>query len=138
MYPLRSRSARGTAGSSLVELLIAASMLAISMMAALRSQISSVQLMKEARETEVAVQVLHEAMAQALLATNDDLATGGGDYAPDVALDTSLTLKDQDVRYTLPGYGGGAVPACLTIRFQLSWTSRSGIARTMTLVGTKR
>lgn len=135
----RPRCVPANRGHSLVELMVAASMLAVSMLAALRSQVSSVQLMNEARETEAAVQVLQEAFAQALLESNAELAGDDGDLGPDRPMVMSTLLKDQVVQYSLPGYAqGDPVPSCLTLRFQLAWTSTSGLPRTLTLVGSKR
>lgn len=137
--PSAQTRGRSRQGSSLVEVLLAASMLSVSMLGALRSQVSSVQLMKEARETELAVQVLHEAMARAQLETNAELAGADGDLAPGEPLATSLVLTDQVVQYTLPGLADGdPVPVCLGLRFQISWTSSSGLPRTLALVGAKR
>ncbi len=119
--------------------MIAASVLSVSLMASLRSQIASVQLMKEARATEVAVEILNEAMAQALLQTNAELVDEGGVLGPGAPMTTSEVLTDQQLSYTLPGYtAGDPVPACLTVRMRLAWTSASGIPRTMDMLGAQR
>lgn len=126
-------------GFTLVELLIAVTVLALALFAGLRSQTAAIELMREARETEVAIEVLREGMAQLMLEDNDELCDAGGSVAPGVALVTHDALPDQALTYTLPGYTEGhPVPDCLAMRLELQWTTSRGRTRTMTLVGAKR
>jgi type II secretory pathway pseudopilin PulG len=123
-------------GQTLVEVLFAATILATVLMSSVRSQMSSIALLKTARETEVATEILQESMAQAFLESNAELVGAGGDYAPGIAIATHQALRDQEVIYTLPD--GGEVNGFLDVRFQITWTSSTGQQRTLTLSGGKR
>ncbi len=136
MQVLRKASRRLLGGHTLVEVLIAATILVTVLMASVRSQMSSLQLLKTARETEVATEILQEAMAQAFLESNGELAGAGGDYAPGDPIVTHQTLRDQALTYVLPD--GGVVGGFLDIQFQITWTSSTGQQRTLTLSGGKR
>jgi type II secretory pathway pseudopilin PulG len=129
---------RASAGQSLVELMMAVSILATALLASLRSQMSSVRLMKSARETEIATELLREAMAQSFLATNEELIDDGGGYSPGASITTQRALVDQEVQYTLPDVEGGVVPEFLAVSFQIAWTSSTGERRTLTMSGGKR
>jgi Tfp pilus assembly protein PilV len=126
------------AGHSLVEVLIAGTILVTALLASVRNQISSLALLESSRDTEVATELLRAAMDECFLASNAELADAGGAYAPGVALDLPEALEGQQLVYTLPGYAGGAVPAFLEVQFQLTWTSSSGLPRTQVLNGGKR
>lgn len=143
MSRFRDRLPRALSGSregfTLVELLIAVTVVALALFAGLRSQTAAIELMREARETEVAIEILREGMAQLMLEDNDDLCDAGGSVEPGVALVTHDALEGQTLTYALPGYvAGDPVPDCLALRLELQWTTSRGRSRTMTLVGAKR
>jgi hypothetical protein len=118
--------------------MIAATLLVTLLLASLRSQTSSTQLMKTAGETELATEILREAMAQAFLASNDELVNEGGSYSPGAPLALTQSLGDQVVTYSLPDYDGGATPAFLSVLFRVQWTSDTGQTRELALRGGKR
>ena len=128
---------QGKAGFSLVELMIASAILATVLLATVRSQFSSRQLMAEARETELAVELLEQALAEVLDQDVTELADAGGNYVPGGGLQNMpAVLDDQVVTYDTPDYtAGDPVPSILTVEVQVDWTSATGQARSLSLVG---
>lgn len=131
---------RPRSGFSLVEVLIGATILAIAMLGAFSAHVAADKLTRESEEKEIARGILESAMQRVLLEGAATLA-GGGVYAPgeEIAIPETVLLEDAALTFGTPGYvAGDPAPAILTVQLVLSWTSDSGIDRTLSLTSATR
>lgn len=136
-----ARTERGTAGFTLVELMVAIGVLLVASMAAFSSQLASLNLMKTSRETDTAMAELQSAMEQVLAKPLAVLAEADGDAElPDgaqLADFNDRNLTDERMVVTYPGYTGGDVPDPLTITLTVSWSDFQGRSRSLELTSMK-
>ena len=137
-----TRRSRGPqrAGFSMLELMIAISLLLVALMAAMYSQASSMELVRTTRETETAMSDLQAAMEQILLNSPDQIPIPGSTYAAGIpiAAYTDLHLRNERIVPTYPNYTGGVVvPDPLQIRLTLTWNDFKDRQRSMQIVTTR-
>jgi hypothetical protein len=128
------------AGFSLVEAMIALTVVMVAMMTSLASQLASANLLRTSRETNQAVMDLKACMDEILVMPPASLPAPGTPYADDtvIAAYTGLHLTAEQIRVNYPGYvAGGAVPNPLEIELTMTWTDYAGRARTLTLSSMK-
>ena len=128
------------AGFSLYELMIAVGLLLVAVLAALRTQTSSIDLVQTTRETDTATSDLQGAMEQILLRSPDQIPIAGSLYAAGlpIAAYTDLHLHNERMVATYPNYAGGAtVPDPLQIQLTLTWNDFKGRARAMRIATTR-
>jgi len=135
----RLRRARGgsAGGFTLIELMVAASVLLIAVMAALTSQLSSMNLVRASRESNTAMTDLQTAMEEVLFDPIDQipLLHPGGQALPNY---TNLNLTNQTIVATYPTYGGaGPVPDPLEIVLTMTWLDWRGRPMTARLATVK-
>lgn len=128
------------AGFSLVEVLIGASILAVSLLGAFSAHLAADKLTRESDETERARAILESAMQRVLLEGATELASGATYASGDeLAFEEQELLGGSTLVFTTPNHvAGDPTPAVLEVRLDLSWTTASGIARTVTLTSATR
>lgn len=139
------RSARGSrrrpsAGFTMVEMIVAISVLLIAVLATSVAQVSALRLQDGAKETNKALADLESAMESILSRQVETIPIDGSPYeaGQPIAAYEGLHLRDQRIVPTYPGYTLGAtVPDPLTIVLTATWTDRRGAPRTAVLRGMK-
>lgn len=129
-------AARGRrAGFTLIELMIAITVLLVAVLGTFVSQLKARELMQTSRETSIAMADLQGAMEQILLRPVDLIPVASSAYADDqpIAAYTDLHLPNQRIVADYPGFSGGAVPDPLPIVLTMTWTDPRGRPRTKTL-----
>ena len=131
--PYRIRARRG---HSLVELLIAATILIIALGGSFTSHLSARGLMRESRDTDLAVGALRSNMERLQLMTIADLTRPAGAVVsgqPIVPVN-GLPLDQMVMTYETPGWTlGDPTPGVLNVRLRLDWTSSNGNPRSLSL-----
>jgi type II secretory pathway pseudopilin PulG len=130
----------GNAGFSLYELMIAVGLLLVAVLAALRTQTTSMELVQTTRETDTATSDLQAAMEQILLRSPDQIPIAGSLYAAGqpIAAYTDLHLRNERMLANYPNYVVGAtVPDPLQIQLTLTWTDFKGRPRAMRIATTR-
>ena len=137
-YPPRRK--RHQAGFSMVEVMLALSVLLVAVLGAFSSQAASSNLIRISRETDLALADLQACMEQALTLTTDDLPIVGSlfeDGQP-VALYEDLNLEGESIVTTYPDYVvGQTIPDPLEIVLTLTWNDYGTRPRTVTLRSVK-
>ena len=126
----------GAEGFSLYELMLAVGVLLIAVLATLRSQASSMDLVQTTRETDTATSDLQAAMEQILLRSPDQIPIAGSPFeaGQPIAAYEGLHLRNERIVPTYPNYAGGAVvPDPLQIQLTLTWSDHKTRPRTMQL-----
>lgn len=124
------------AGFSLVELAVMLTVLLTAVLAAMRTQLSSVDLIRTRHETALAAADLRTAVEGILRLPASSIPLAGGPYAPDqpIAEFDGLHLNGQSIVPSYPGYvPGGPIPDPLPIVLTLTWTDYAGRTRTLRL-----
>ncbi len=105
----------------------------------MRGQMASRQLMQEAHDTELAVELLHETLQTLRSESISELLDAGGSYGPDQSITTCDVFHGQDVRYTTPGYAAGdPEPEVLMVELEVTWVSSTGQTRDLAILGAIR
>jgi len=137
---VRSSKARaGSSGFTLVELMIAATILMVAVLATFVAQISSHNLVRVARDTNTGMADLEAAMEEVKLLPVDAIPIATSAFKPNtpIAAFTNLHLKNESIVPTYPGYGGGTIPDPLQIVLTLTFKDNKGRPRTMKLASMK-
>ncbi len=123
------------AGFTLIELMIAITVLLVAVLGTFTSQLKARELLQTSRETTIAMADLQGAMEQVLLRPVDLLPIASSAYADDqpIAAYTNLHLPNQLIVADYPGYSGGAIPDPLPIVLTMTWTDPRGRPRSKTL-----
>lgn len=120
-------------GFSLIELMIAITVLTVAVLATFITQLSSHNLLRTSRETNMAVADAHAAMEALLLVSPmSSLPVAGSTYAAGqpIAAFNGLHLSNERVVVTYPNYvAGGVVPDPLEIVVEVRWSDFAGRSR---------
>ncbi len=120
---------RRQAGLTLVELMCAIMVLLITALGAFSSEITSLNLARAARETQIISADLQAAMDRILIFTVPNIPPNFPD-GQNIADFDSLHFPNQAI---VASYPGGAAADPLTIRVTATWTDFAGRTRTMGL-----
>lgn len=121
----RVGASRARAGFSLLELMIAVVILAVGVLSAFHGQVSSLNLLRSARERNTAMSDLEACMEAILSEPLLDIPTTFPPGASVPAFD-GLNLPAQQLVPTYPGFAGGPVPEPLEIRLTATWNDWRG------------
>ena len=127
-------------GFTLIELMLAITVLVVAMLAAVASHVSSYNLLRTSSETNAAMADLRGAMEELLLEGILTLPLAGEPFenGQPIPKYTNKSLTNESIVPTYPGYAGGAtVPDPLQIVLTISWNDYVGRARTMTVATMK-
>lgn len=127
-------------GFTLMELMIAITILLVAVLSTFVSQLSSHNLIRTSRETNSAIADLQAAMERVLLRPADQIPlAGAANYPPGqpIAMFDGLHLSGETIVPSYPGFAGGAVPDPLPIVLTLAWNDFKGRPRTMRLASMK-
>ena len=118
-----------------MEVMVAVGVLIVATLAAFSSQLTSVRLVNDSRQTDTAIADLRGCMEQVLVLQTDQIPIPTSDFADGqaIAMYTDLHLPDQRITATYPGYAGGAVPNPLPIVLTMTWSDALGRPRTQRL-----
>ncbi|MFT5049036.1 MAG: prepilin-type N-terminal cleavage/methylation domain-containing protein [Chlamydiales bacterium] len=127
------RSSAG-AGFTLLELMVAIGILLVASMGALTSQVTSMNLIKTSRETNIAMAELQAAMERVLAEPAQQLPIHT-EYGEGVSIPAFMDrhLQDENVVVTYPGYVGGDVPDPLPVQLTIRWSDFHGRPRSLLL-----
>lgn len=130
----------GTAGFSLVELMIAVTVILVGLLTAYSSELSSLEVVKTSRETNTATADLQACMESILVLPPAEIPDPNGPYAPGQIIEAyrDLHLENQRMVATYPNLvTGQPVPDPLEIQLTMSWTDRQGRGRELRLFSVK-
>lgn len=137
----RARAVRGSCrGVTLVELMIAISVLLITVAGALSSEIASQRLLVTSTETSTAMTDLQACMEKLQLLAIEDIPVAGSEFAADqpVVAFEALHLTDERIVASYPDYvAGQPVPDPLEIVLTLTWTDHQRRGRSLQLASMK-
>jgi prepilin-type N-terminal cleavage/methylation domain-containing protein len=127
---------RSQGGFTILELMFAITVMLIGLAAAFGGQVGTRNVVRQSRETQLALTQL-ETVAEAIIAeVPDKLPVAGSAYAhgQEVALPTEVGLRDLAVICTYPGYTAGSpVPNPLQVHIEVTWTDFQGRRRDLSL-----
>ena len=132
----RSKGRSRCAGFTLIEMMLAITVLVVAMLAAVASHVSSYNLLRTSAETNTAMADLRGAMEEVLLQPIAGLPLAGSTWqnGQPIARFTGLNLPNEQVVITYPGFvAGGTVPDPLQIVLTISWNDYAGRPRTLTI-----
>jgi len=134
------RTPRRAGGFTMVEMIVAITVLLIAVLSTSVAQIAALRLQDGAKETNVALADLESAMESVMAMSIDTIPIDGSRFesGQPVAAFERLHLRDQRIVATYPGYTlGGSVPDPLPIVMTTTWTDRRGVQRSAVLRGMK-
>jgi len=137
---VRSGATRARSGGfTLVEVMIATTVLMVAVLTTFVTAISSHDLVRGARDTNTGIADLQAAMEEVLLRSVDEIPVAGSPFAPNapIAAFTNLHLRNETIVASYPGYAGGAIPDPLPIVLTLSFRDGKGRPRTLKLASMK-
>lgn len=133
----RAPVARGRAGFTMLELMVAIGILLVATLAAFGSQVRSFDLLGASQDAAVAMTDLEVCMEEVLTRTADAIPTAYPPAEP-IAVFDDLHLPQQRIVPTYPGLvAGGAVPDPLEIILTATWNDRRGRPQTLRLTTIK-
>jgi prepilin-type N-terminal cleavage/methylation domain-containing protein len=132
-----TRSAR--AGFSLVEVMIAVTVLLVAVLGTFVAQLSSHNLLRTSRDANRAMADLESAMEQVILLQPDQIPVPGSPFAANqpIAAFTNLHFRTETIVPTYPGYTPGNVPDPLSIILTCTYVDQLGRQRKLTLSSMK-
>lgn len=130
----RARRLGAQAGVTVVEVLCAATVLVVAVLATLSTQLSSLELVEQSRETELGMTDLRAAMERVLLQPIDTIPSAAG-FPPGQALAEfdGKSLRDERVVPSYPGWSVATPLDPLPIVLTLTFSDRKGRPRTLRL-----
>lgn len=125
-------------GFSLVELMVAMTVLLVAVLGTLVAQLSSHTLLRQARETNVASADLAAAMESLLVLPADQIPLAGR-FPPNVPMAAfeDKSFASQSIVPTYPGFAGGTPPDPLPIVLTMTFDDFQGRRRSLRLVSMK-
>lgn len=134
----RQRAAGARAGFSMLELMIAVLLLAVGVLSAFHGQMTSLNLLRSARERNTAMSDLEACMETILAEPLGEIPVQFPGGTP-VAAYEDLHLTGQQLVPTYPGFAGGgaAVPEPLEIVLTASWNDWRGRRQTIRLASVR-
>jgi prepilin-type N-terminal cleavage/methylation domain-containing protein len=139
MKTTRGRRA-DAAGFSLVELMIAVTVILFGLLTAYSSELSSLEVVKTSRETNTAMADLQACMESMLVLPPAEIPNPEGPYAPGSIVEAfrDLHLENQRIVATYPNLvAGQPVPDPLEIVLTMTWTDRQGRGRELRISSVK-
>ena len=124
------RATGAGAGFTLLEVMLAISVLLIAVMAAMSTQVSSMNLLRSSEEMTTAMTDLHVAMEELLVTPQIANIPVVFPAATPIPAFTNLNLDGESIVPTYPGVGAGPVPDPLEIVLTLTWNDWRGRAMT--------
>lgn len=136
---LRTEERSGRKGLSLIEVMVAVTVMTIAILGTIGAQTMSRELAATSRDTNRAVADLRAAMEEVLLLSIDEIPDADGPYAPGVSIDRfeDLHLNDQSIVATYPNYAGGPVPDPLQVVLECRWSDHAGRDRSISIACVK-
>lgn len=136
MGRVRTKRAGTRAGFSLIELMIAVVLLSIGVLSAFFGQVSSLNLLRAARERNTAMSDLESCM-EAIL--SEPLTDIPAEFPAGVSVPEfdGLNLTAQQLVPTYPGFAGGPVPEPLEILLTATWNDWRGRPQTIRLASVR-
>ena len=119
-------------GFSLLELLVAATVMTLAVLGSLSAHAGSQKLARNARDTERAMSDLQAAMEEVLLSPLDEVTTEFPDGTAMATFD-DLHLTDEQVVVSYPNFVGATVPDPLEVVITVTWRGTSAGQRSLTL-----
>ena len=128
------------AGSSLLEVLIATTVLTVASAGTLRATLSAHRLQGQALERDLACSVLSSRLEEVLEENVEDLIGGDPQYVEGALLPLDRELfENQELRFRTPGYvAGSPAPDSLWVELELTWDSQFGGRNTTRMTGARR
>lgn len=134
---IKRRAVPGQRGFTLVELMVAISVLLIGALAAFATQITSGQMIDFSRDVTVAVSDLEMCMEELLVHSADEMPIAYPEGTP-VAAFNALHLRNEDI---VPSYlnwdVGQPIPDPLEVLLTATWADDAGRIQTQTLLTAK-
>lgn len=130
---MQEKSRRARRGFTLLELTIAIAVVLVAVLATASTQVSALGLSRSARDTAQATSDLASAMEEVLLFPGGQIPTQfpAGQSVPRF---DDLNLEGERIVATYPGWAGaGPLPDPVVVRLTITWTDKSGRARTQFL-----
>lgn len=126
-------------GFTLVELMIAITVMSLAVLTTFTSQLEAHSLVRQSGETNTAMADLQSAMEQVLILQVDQIPIPASRFRADteVASFSSLHLRNEAIVSTYPGYTGGSVPDPLQIVLTCTWNDFKGRQRSLRLASMK-
>ena len=124
---------RSRAGFTMIELLVAITVLLVSLAAAFGSQVASFGLIDSSRDSTLAMAELERCMEEVLTKSSDNIPV---DYpaGESIAGYENVRLRQQSIVTRFPGYSGsGAIPDPLEVVLQATWLDSRGRPQRLTL-----
>lgn len=133
-------SRRASSGFTLVELAVAMTFMLVAVLGTVSSQVASHKLMETARETNIAMADLQNAMERILLIPREQIPVAGGHYPPGAAIPAfdDLHLAGERIVPTYPNFVPGApLPDLLFINIEIDWNTFDGHQRSISITCAK-
>jgi len=126
---------RRCGGFTLVEIMVAVSVILIAVAGTLASQLSAQRLNLQAAETAAAMADLQTCMEEILLLPVEEIPVAESEFADrqPIAAYEGLHLTGERITASYPDYDGGAVPDPLEIVLTNTWRDSGGSTRTVQL-----
>jgi prepilin-type N-terminal cleavage/methylation domain-containing protein len=129
-------------GFTLIELMLAITVLVVALLAAVASHVSSYNLLRTSSETNAAMADLRGAMEDILTLNTSlqNLPAAGSEFAngQPIAKYAGKSFPTENIVATYPGYAGGAaIPDPLQIVLTITWNDYVGRPRTMRIATMK-
>ena len=140
MDPRIAGARRRRGGFTLVELMIAITVILVAVVSTFTAQISSHNLIRVSRETNTAIADLQAAMERVLLRPADQIPLAGAANFPpgaSIAAFDDLHLDNERIVPAYPDFAGGDVPDPLQIVLTLTWDDYRGRPRSIRLASMK-
>jgi len=119
-------------GFSLLELLVAATVMTLAILGSLSAHAGSQKLARNARDTERAMSDLQAALEEVLLSPLEEVTTDFPNGAPIAAYD-DLHLTGEQIVVTYPNFVGGTPPDPLEVAVTVTWRGNAAGTRSLSL-----
>jgi prepilin-type N-terminal cleavage/methylation domain-containing protein len=125
--------APGRAGFTMIELLVAITVLLISLAAAFGSQVASFGVIDSSRDSTLAMTELERCMEEVLTKSSDNIPVDYPEGQPIPGYE-GVRLREQSISTRFPGYSGGAaIPDPLEVVLEATWLDSRSRPQRLTL-----